>query len=76
MMGWGTAPCPKQSPVRDGWPFVFAALSPTAVLARVLPPMQAAGAAGNMSPFTNMPSLMIFDSHVKKKEGFSDISGV
>lgn len=76
-MGWGNSACPKQSPAqagcRDRWTdgqmaFLFPVLSPTAILVRALLLTQAAAAAGNISPFTTMLSLMIVDRHVKKKK--------
>lgn len=52
-----------------GWlAFLFPVLSPTAILVRAFLLTQAAAAAGNISPFTNTLSLMIFDRRVKKKK--------
>lgn len=52
-----------------GWlAFLFPVLSPTAILVRAFLLTQAAAAAGDISPFTNTLSLMIFDRHVKKKK--------
>lgn len=64
----------------DGWmdgqmAFLLPVLSPTAILVRALLLTQAAAAAGNISPFTTMLSLMIFDRHVKKKKCLFTCSG-